>query len=439
MADDALQLNEWQESLLAGAQGEAMQFAMHLVVKAAQLMGASRLIPAHYLHIDACHYYGTAHLDFAKKMLADGARFQIPALTNTVPVSLIQEEFRDGTAPPNMLREAKELAEIYLEMGAQPVWTCAPYHLPDAPKMGDHIIVGESNAVTYFNSVVGACTNKYGDFLDVACGLVQCVPEAGMHCEDNRRAELVIDVSHLPMALRTTEIFCHILGCYLGRIAGDKIAAIIGLPETQTPDYHLKALAAAAAASGEVMLFHPIGLTTQAPNLQAVLQESIEIDYVYPSADALIAIRDSLSGGVSEHEHMADDAFAMVAVGTPHFSYEEFAQLVPMVKGRKIHRTIIFYISTSRYILAQIESQGWAEQLKQAGIILMVDSCTYFSPAVNGAKGKVMTNSAKWAYYAPGMLPIHVIFGSLHDCVESAIAGKIIRHQDIWADDFWGK
>ena len=56
---------------------------------------------------------------------------------------------------------------------------------------------------------------------------------------------------------------------------------------------------------------------------------------------------------------------------------------------------------------------------------IITDTCTYFSPAVRGIEGKMMTNSAKWAYYAPGMLPVEVLIGSLAECVESAVAGEV--------------
>jgi len=67
--------------------------------------------------------------------------------------------------------------------------------------------------------------------------------------------------------------------------------------------------------------------------------------------------------------------------------------------------------------------------LQQAGIKIITDTCTYFSPVVNGLQGKIMTNSAKWAYYAPGMLPVEVVIGSLSECVEAAVSGKVILDQ----------
>jgi predicted aconitase len=41
--------------------------------------------------------------------------------------------------------------------------------------------------------------------------------------------------------------------------------------------------------------------------------------------------------------------------------------------------------------------------------------------------GVVMTNSGKWAWYAPGNLGIEVAFGSLSECVASAATGKVVR------------
>jgi hypothetical protein len=40
-----------------------------------------------------------------------------------------------------------------------------------------------------------------------------------------------------------------------------------------------------------------------------------------------------------------------------------------------------------------------------------------------------MTNSAKWAYYAPGMLPVDVLIASLSECVESAVTGEVMLDQ----------
>jgi predicted aconitase len=96
-----------------------------------------------------------------------------------------------------------------------------------------------------------------------------------------------------------------------------------------------------------------------------------------------------------------------------------------LLGGRHIDDRLVFYLTTSRHVYQQASEQGWIESLEGAGIKIITDTCTYFSPAINGLQGKIMTNSAKWAYYAPGMLPVEALIASLSECVESAVAGDV--------------
>ena len=128
----------------------------------------------------------------------------------------------------------------------------------------------------------------------------------------------------------------------------------------------------------------------------------------------------------------------MVALGTPHFSLTEFERAAALIEGRRISADVALYISTSRFVAELAASKGWAEVLERAGVTILVDTCTYFAPAVRAARGRVMTNSAKWAYYAPGLLPVEVAFGSLEDCIETAVRGEVTRRDTVWSDRAWG-
>jgi len=46
----------------------------------------------------------------------------------------------------------------------------------------------------------------------------------------------------------------------------------------------------------------------------------------------------------------------------------------------------------------------------------------------------VMTNSAKWAWYAPGNTGLRPVFGSLRECVETAVNGELWRDESLWRD-----
>ena len=151
--------------------GRWRNFAISIVLRAAEIWQAPHLIDASFAHIDACHFNGQAHLDFARKLEHEGATFPVPVWTNTLPVSLIQQDGR-AQSDPCFVESAKELANIYRRIGCHPVWTCAPYQLPDGPGFGDQIIGSESNAVAYYNSVVwGADTENTGTSSMFCCAL----------------------------------------------------------------------------------------------------------------------------------------------------------------------------------------------------------------------------------------------------------------------------
>ena len=101
-----------------------------------------------------------------------------------------------------------------------------------------------------------------------------------------------------------------------------------------------------------------------------------------------------------------------------------------LLDGRKVKTTT--YISTSRGIREMLIAKDWLKTLQDAGLTIPVDVCTYYSPKIQGVRGRVMTNAAKWAYYAPGMLGVEVCFGSLKECVESAVRGHVWRDPALW-------
>jgi predicted aconitase len=414
-----LALEPREKALLKGAEGPAMQLAMRLVAQAARIMDAEELIPVTFAHLDSCFYAGDVHVAFVQYLLDHGARLAVPAWTNSGLVSLADRGLRPEEHDPETIAGARRLMELYEQLGCKPVWTCAPYQLPGGPRFGDHIVTAESNAVTFYNSVTGARTNKYGDYLDVACALVGKAPLAGLHTDEGRKAQLLFRLDAITEDWRRESIFYHLLGHHIGRIAGRRIPVIEGLPHDATRD-NLKALSAAVAASGGVELWHGAGVTPEAPTADAIFDGGETHDVMMRD---FARARDELSSS-------SDGPLDMVALGTPHFSLAEFETLVELLGGRTIRIPLL--TTTSRFIRDLAAAKGWIAALEAAGATIIVDTCTYFSPAIRGMKGRIMTNAAKWAYYAPGMLGVEVCFGSLKECVESAVRGEVWRDAKLW-------
>jgi predicted aconitase len=418
-------LEQEESEWLSGKSGQAKQLAMRLVLRAAEIMGAESLIPIGFAHLDACFYTGQAHVDFAQFLLDHRARFAVPTWTNVGLVSLEDPTLRPEAHGPEMVQGAKRLMQIYALLGAKPVWTCAPYQLPGRPKFGDHIVAGESNAVSFYNAVLGARTNKYGDYLDVACAMIGKAPRAGLHLDHHRTGEVHFETAPVPEDFKRKRIFHHLLGYHIGKRAGQRIPVISGLPRECSED-DLKAISAAVAASGGVEMWHGVGVTPEAPDLDRAFGGKKPSEREQVTAGNLLTAHRELCTG-------RDGPLAMVALGTPHFSLAEFAELTPLLAGRSVRAGLRFYISTSRMVRDLAQAKGWIDVLERAGATIVVDTCTYYSPAVRGAKGRVMTNAAKWAYYAPGLLGVETIFGSLEECVESAVRGEVWRDPELWS------
>ncbi|HEX6139211.1 MAG TPA: aconitase X, partial [Candidatus Limnocylindria bacterium] len=296
------------------------------------------------------------------------------------------------------------------------------------PSFGEQVAWGESNAIAFCNSVIGARTERYGDFTDIACAIAGRVPDAGLHRTDARRAVLVLRIGpDVPAALLEEDAFYPVLGIVLGRRAGSHVAAIDGLPRDVAED-RLKAVAAAAASSGAVALFHVIGSTPEAPTLEAALQGQPPEGVGVIGFDELRAARDELTNAAAA----AGSPLGAVSLGTPHASPSELRAIAGELGSDRVADGVELLVSTSRHVLAEAEADGTARRLRDAGVELLVDTCSYLSPVLRPSPLPTMTDSAKWAWYAPGNIGARVVFGSRRECVRSAVTGRVWRDPDVW-------
>ena len=397
---------------------------MRLVVRAAEATGADRLIDISRAHVDSCLYHGEATLDFVQRLVDGGARVGVPTTLNVGALDLLHPELFRGDR--RIADRGRLLMERYRSLGARPTFTCAPYQLADArPAFGEQVAWGESNAIAFCNSVLGARTNRYGDFIDVAAAIAGRVPYAGLHRTDARRATLVLRLAaDVPAALRDSDVLYPVLGIVVGRRAGSAVAVIDGLPPGQSED-RLKALGAAAASSGSVAMFHVVGSTPEAPSLDAALQHRSPEAVELISLSQLRQARDRLTSATGER-------LSAVSLGTPHASLEELERIAAMLGERRVHQDVELVVSTARDTLAEAARRGITTRLRESGVELLVDTCSYLVPILRRTDGATMTDSGKWAWYAPGNVGARVVFGSTAECVRSAFAGHVIRDGATW-------
>ena len=251
-----LELDDLDRERLDGVHGKAEQLAMRMLVAAAETSGATEFVPIEFAHIGSCHYTGRLSLDYAEFLLAEGATLAVPTHSNASLIDIHQPGMRPEAEAPEAVRGAARMMEIYEELGCTSMWSCAPYHEPRTrPEVGTQIVGSESNAVSFFNSVLGARTNKYGDLLDVCAAIIGKVPLAGLHTDERRLAthELRLELTAAELA---DPALPHLLGIIMGRAVGSAVPVFTGL-HAATED-ELKAIAAAGATSGAVEMFHVV-------------------------------------------------------------------------------------------------------------------------------------------------------------------------------------
>jgi predicted aconitase len=408
----SLSLGPEEQAIAAGQGGAGM--AMRIVAESARLLGAPRLIPIASTHIDGALYHGDSGTLFAERLVDSGAKVAVRSTLNVGALDLMGcsrirlEEPQRGMA--------RRMMEAYRKLGCEQSWTCAPYQAGHRPALGSDVAWGESNAVVFCNSVLGARTNRYGDFLDIACAIIGRAPDYGLHRPDNRRARLIFDVSGLSPSFLGSEIAWPVLGSLYGREAGNAIGVVTGVASHPGEDA-LKAFGAAAASSGAVGLFHIAGVTPEAPDVETILAG--------PEPEAVIRVTPQMvakaRAGLSTTA--AGKAIDAVAIGSPHLSHAEFDRLERLIAGRRL--AVPVYACTGRHALALLEQDGRRKRLEASGVVIVADTCVVVTPIMPElSNGVLMTNSGKFAHYAPGNTGYAVLYASLADCVESAVLGR---------------
>jgi len=414
-----VRLTEEERAIAAGSDAAAM--AMRILAEMGAMLGAERLIPVTSSHIDGGLYHGDSGVHFAERLVEGGARVAIPSTMNVGGLDLLKPE--TVKADPHRHEMALRLMKAYEAMGCWPTWTCSPYQAGHRPKFGEQVAWGESNAVAFCNSVLGARTNRYGDFLDICCAIVGRAPDYGLHRAEQRRATILIDTSALSHALKASDVFYPVLGTWYGAEIGTAIGVIDGLPPFVSED-QLKALGAAAASSGAVGLFHVAGVTPEAPTAAAALDHQPPERTIKLTPEMLRGARDRLSTVKGER-------IDAVALGSPHFSLEEFEALEDLIDGR--HVNLPFYVCTGRHVVAELERRRRLKPLEQAGVTVVADTCVVVAPILPTKGGVLMTNSGKFAHYTPANTGYEVVYGSLADCVTSAMTGRVTRDESLWS------
>ncbi|WP_048068503.1 aconitase X [Methanoregula boonei] len=385
-----MHLDQEDEQILAGEQGETRQKMLELLVALGKVFGAERLVPIKSAQVSGASYktIGKYGLEWLSSL---DAKAVVPAVLN--PIGMPRGRWEEMGIDPDFAEKQQAVVAAYERLGIRLDCTCTPYYLYET-RYGDHLAWSESSAVSYANSVLGARTNREGGPSALAAALVGKTPCYGLHLDKNRVPQMVIDVHADTAGWGIAEYGA--LGFHAGKLAGNRIPYFRGIrPE---PD-QLKAIGAAMAATGAVALYHVEGVT---PEAQKIGYDLSGLDTV-PVEQAEIA---------SVFSEIPVDA---VAVGCPHCSPAELAEIARLLTGKVVTKPL--YVFAAQGVIEQ--NARVVDSIEKSGARVFADTCMVVSPAMEQYRS-IMVNSGKALAYVPNMCGGQARIGTIADCIRVA-------------------
>ncbi|MER2013343.1 MAG: aconitase X catalytic domain-containing protein [Methanobrevibacter sp.] len=391
-------LTKKEEQMCDGEFGETVRKSMDILVALGDIYGASKLVDITSAQVSGVSYktIGEAGLEYLEDLAGDGLGVaSVNASLNPPGTDL--DNWRELGFPEDFSVKQNKIVDAYAKLGISKTCTCTPYLVGNVPRFADHVSWSESSAVAYVNSVIGARTNREGGPAALAAAIVGKTPLYGFHLEQNRKANLVVNV--------TTELKGADFGA-LGYIIGKVVGS--GVPYFKlknTPDNNdLKTLGAALASSGSVALYHMENVT---PEYKQADAEEVE-DIMFISEKDILKTREDLTTTDREPD--------LICLGCPHASLEEIKRVANIVHGKTIKNKL--WICTSVSVKATADRMGYTKSIEQAGGNVVCDTCMVVAPIEDMGFEVIGVNSAKAANYVPSMCGLDVVYNDVENLIQ---------------------
>ena len=401
-----MKLTQEQQDMLDGKYGKGTAYAMKIQVAIGESFDAERMVPITRAHVALSNQ--EADLWFCEKLLSEGAKCRV---TPTVNPGFCLDFFKNrNMVAPEYADLMQRTHNAYRAIGAQLTYNCTPYIDTHVPNFGEVIAFSESSATPYANAVWGARTNREGANSALCAAITGYVPEYGLLLDENRKGDILVEIQ----ADVKTPFDYHIIGM-LGKKIGDGIPVFTGFPRETITKEGLRNLGAQLNTSGAYGMYHIVGVTPEAPDLETAFGGKEPKRKVVLTNEDKEAVLKEIS---LEGNRKID--FAMF--GCPHFTLEEIKHIAEKLEGKTLKKEM--WILVSSHVKEMAVRMGLDEIISNAGGFIVPDTCPD-QPCWRHLEGKVgITESPKCAYY-PQRRGIHFVIRDLDTCIEAALTGEV--------------
>jgi len=414
-----MRLNEEEQAMLNGDMGEARRWAMEHMMQVGRFFDAGDFVEVSQAHIMAdTESLGEAGVEFLERLAAlpaDECRVMIPMITDPRGIDFCH--YKRLRQTDSMASLEQRTIDAFEAMGILMTNTCINYQTIMPPMRGEHLAFGDTGVVIYCNSVLGAYSNFEGGPSALAAGLTGRAPRYGLHLDENRKATKRYRVTHQPVTLSDWGA----LGGIVGGLAGSywEVPVIEGI-KSQPGSDEMKHMGAAMASFGSIPLFHLVGVTPEAPTLEAICGDP-ELEFETIDEKDFEAFFGRFGG--------KGDKLDVVVFSAPQLSLLEMQMLADLLDGKQVHPHTSLLAVTSPVVAADSRRMGISARIESSGALVLEGMCFYQSYAremgeANGWK-RLMSNSAKLVNIIGGY-GYQPTLSSMENCVASAIAGEVI-------------
>ncbi len=415
-----MKLSDAEQAMLAGEMGAARQRAIQQQIQVGTFFDAEDFVPVAQAHIMAdTESLGEAGVGFLEDLASQAQtdnQVCIPTITD--PRGADFNTFERINHDPAYVALERRADVAFRALGILMTDTCINYQTIIPPVRGEHLAMGDTGVVIYSNSVFGARTNYEGGPSALAAALTGRTPRYGFHLDENRLGKRLFRVEKQPKDWSEWGA----LGGFIGREMGSyyEVPVLDGIEGAPSSD-DLKHFGAAMASFGSTALFHMVGITPEAPDLETAFGGKA------PEAK-------TISGNDMETFFntyaMDDDALDVVVFAAPQLSLFELERLAKLLDNQTLHQDVALLIATNPENKRAAERMGLEAKITKSGAVLMEGVCFYQMHAreLGEANGwtRLMTNSAKLVNIIGGY-GYEPVLADMERCVASAIAGRIVK------------
>jgi len=407
-------LTKEEAAMASGKQGPGIKRCMDILIKLGEAFGAERMVK-----VSSAHTMPKEPPELLGEMTEGVERAATFTTLHSLMSSFDPKCWQQMGIPEDFaereLSDLRQRMDIYRRVGFYQTFTCLPMLVGNLPRFGDYVSWIGSGAQLLVNSLIGARTNRDGTVVNLASAITGKTPYMGLLLDENRYAQVVVELNGLNPHRLTHGDFGAI-GYYVGAKAENRNIVMKGLPRDLDFD-QLKYLIAPLSVSGSVSICHVVGMTPEAPTLERALGNRKPSEIIRVGKEEIRQTKALYAG---------EDRVDMALFGCPHCTVPELKAMASLLDGKKIGSNQRLWIGMpyQHYYLAK--NMGYTDIIENAGGVIS-SSCMATipdSPIPEDVK-VIATNSFKAAHYISRLTKgrVKVCIGDMGACVEVITSG----------------